>query len=157
MGTRGPDKNESAQIGADSKVQIDSPKKPYFKDKTFLVTGGTGFLGSHLIPLLLEDGAKVRVLGRGSEPRDIPRLGVEYVEGSILDQKILAKILFEAQQEYFIYLVVSFTVVITRKSYMISMSWEQSKPWKSQQRTNYVSCMRLRQELLAVSGEQHPG
>lgn len=35
-----------------------------FKDKLFLVTGGSGFLGKPLVARLLADGAKVRVLAR---------------------------------------------------------------------------------------------
>lgn len=51
--------------------------------KLFLCTGGTGFLGLHLIPLLLASKAKVRVLSR-SPPGDGEFIeGVEYVSGSI--------------------------------------------------------------------------
>jgi len=39
-------------------------KKYNFKDKLFLVTGGSGFLGNPLVKRLLNDGAKVRVLSR---------------------------------------------------------------------------------------------
>jgi nucleoside-diphosphate-sugar epimerase len=41
---------------------------------------------------LVEDGAKVRVLARGTESNELNRLGVEYIEGSILDQRIVAKV-----------------------------------------------------------------
>ncbi|MFG2244706.1 SDR family oxidoreductase [Spirillospora sp. NPDC048823] len=46
-----------------------------------LVTGGTGTLGRHVVPLLREAGRDVRVLSRrGREPAD----GVEYVTGDLL-------------------------------------------------------------------------
>jgi uncharacterized protein YbjT (DUF2867 family) len=47
-----------------------------------LVTGGTGTLGSHVVPLLRDAGYEVRLLSRRSrEPTD----GVEYVTGDLLD------------------------------------------------------------------------
>ena len=39
-------------------------RKYNFTNKTFLVTGGSGFLGKPLVKRLLNDGAKVRVLSR---------------------------------------------------------------------------------------------
>jgi len=48
---------------------------------SILLTGGTGTLGRHVIPLLLDAGCKVRVLSRRShEPRD----GLEFVTGDLL-------------------------------------------------------------------------
>ncbi len=48
-----------------------------------LVTGGTGFLGSTLVPLLVEAGHRVRLLQRSGAP-GAEALGVEVVRGSVL-------------------------------------------------------------------------
>ncbi|MYG74050.1 MAG: NAD-dependent epimerase/dehydratase family protein [Acidobacteria bacterium] len=48
-----------------------------------LVTGATGFLGSHLVPLLLEDSEPVRVLARQPAP-DLAARGVEVVVGDVV-------------------------------------------------------------------------
>jgi len=51
-----------------------------------LVTGGAGFIGSHLVQLLVSSGASVRVLERpGVSVDHLPR-GVEIVSGDIRDR-----------------------------------------------------------------------
>lgn len=54
---------------------------------TFLVTGGAGFIGSHLCEALLRDGHAVRVLDDLStgKPENLPP-GVELIEGDIADR-----------------------------------------------------------------------
>jgi dihydroflavonol-4-reductase len=49
---------------------------------TVLVTGGTGFLGEHLVRRLIEGGAAVRVLARRATP-ELQGLGVTLVRGDL--------------------------------------------------------------------------
>ncbi len=51
-----------------------------------LVTGATGFLGGHLVPLLLERDADVRAFVRpGTEDAELRLLGVEIARGELFD------------------------------------------------------------------------
>ncbi|MGH7361859.1 MAG: hopanoid-associated sugar epimerase, partial [Candidatus Methylomirabilales bacterium] len=53
---------------------------------TALVTGGTGFVGAHLVRALLQEGEAVRCLVRpGSDRRNLAGLPVEVAEGDITD------------------------------------------------------------------------
>jgi len=59
--------------------------------KTYLVTGGCGFIGVNLIPRLIEQGARVRVLDNLSLGRreDVEPLGVDLQIGDIRDRSAL--------------------------------------------------------------------
>src|SRR5208282_3674123 len=64
-----------------------------FENESVLITGGAGFIGSHLATALNELGAKVTVLddlSGGGNPAALPG-GVQFVKGSILDQPLLQK------------------------------------------------------------------
>jgi dihydroflavonol-4-reductase len=50
-----------------------------------LVTGGTGFLGGALVPLLAGDGHRLRLLQRGPAP-EAERLGAEVIQASLDDE-----------------------------------------------------------------------
>jgi UDP-glucose 4-epimerase len=61
-----------------------------------LVTGGAGFIGSHIAETLAQKGAQVTVLddlstGREANLEPLRELGVDFVCGSILDEELLAK------------------------------------------------------------------
>lgn len=54
--------------------------------QTVLITGATGFVGSHLVERLLADGARVRVLVRAaSKANRLAERGAEIVEGDLTD------------------------------------------------------------------------
>jgi len=64
--------------------------------RTFLVTGGAGFIGSHIAAALVERGDRVRVLDNLSTGfrSNLQGLGdgVEFVEGDLIDAPLVAKV-----------------------------------------------------------------
>ena len=63
-----------------------------------LVTGGTGFIGQHLVSALAARDRKVRVLDRRPPVCAIP--GVEYISGSVLDSGLVDEALRDADEVY---------------------------------------------------------
>ena len=54
------------------------------------VTGGTGFIGSHLVKRLIRDGASVKALARdSSNVEELMKLGVEIIIGDVMDKTLL--------------------------------------------------------------------
>jgi nucleoside-diphosphate-sugar epimerase len=65
----------------------------FFARQPILVTGGAGFIGSHLAIALQTLGAKITVLDDltgGGDPSSLPP-DIEFVKGSILDQSLLQR------------------------------------------------------------------
>ncbi len=60
--------------------------------KAILVTGGAGFIGSHLCDALLREGHQVRVLDDLSVGRleNVPK-GCEFIRGNILDESVVTQ------------------------------------------------------------------
>lgn len=55
-----------------------------------LVTGGTGFLGTHIVRQLIKDGYEVRILARpGSNRSNLAGIDAEIAEGDLLDKPSL--------------------------------------------------------------------
>jgi len=65
---------------------------------TALVTGGTGFIGQHLVSALVARHRKVRVLDR--RPPVCAISGVDYVSGSVLDADLVDETLRDAEEVY---------------------------------------------------------
>lgn len=80
-----------------------------------LVTGGTGFLGMHLVPRLLALGHHVRVLGRSPPPPELAP--AEYVQGDLLDSAAVARALVGVDAVYHLAGRVSFRPGEARKMF----------------------------------------
>jgi len=61
----------------------------YRKSRTLAVTGGTGFVGQHLLRIALESGYDVRALTRGWKP---PEDAIAWVDGALDRSESLAKL-----------------------------------------------------------------
>jgi dihydroflavonol-4-reductase len=79
-----------------------------------LVTGGSGFLGAHLVPLLAQQGHSVRVLGRRPLP---PSLPAEWLQGDLLERDSVRAAIASVDAIYHLAGLVSFKPVDARRMY----------------------------------------
>ncbi|MDP7560693.1 MAG: NAD-dependent epimerase/dehydratase family protein, partial [Planctomycetota bacterium] len=65
----------------------------FFAGHQVLVSGGGGFVGSHVVEQLLELGASVRVLSRSSQSPFLShsRTGIDFVQGDLMDEESARK------------------------------------------------------------------
>jgi dihydroflavonol-4-reductase len=81
-----------------------------------LVTGGTGFLGMHLVPKLLEAGHEVRLIGR-TKPTAAGLAKAEFVQGDLKDREAVRRSLQGVEAVYHLAGLVSFQDKDARRMY----------------------------------------
>ena len=81
-----------------------------------LVTGGPGFLGTHLVPRLVAAGHEVRIIGR-SKPAGPGLEKAEYVQGDLKNREVVRRALEGVQAVYHLAGLVSFQDKDARRMY----------------------------------------
>ncbi|HEX8706515.1 MAG TPA: NAD-dependent epimerase/dehydratase family protein [Myxococcaceae bacterium] len=81
-----------------------------------LVTGGTGFLGTHLVPRLLEAGHEVRLVGR-TKPSTPGLAKAEFVQGDLKNRETVRRSLEGVEAVYHLAGLVSFQDKDARRMY----------------------------------------
>lgn len=96
------------------------PDARFWRDRRVAVTGGTGFLGSHLVAALTRLGARVTVLRRDRPPMspiaDAWRHSVGYVDGRVEDEPLMERLLGEYEIQTVFHLAAQSQVGVANRS-----------------------------------------
>jgi len=106
----------------------------FWRDRSVLVTGGTGFLGSWLVPRLTDAGANVVCLVRDWVPQsELVRSGsiekVNVVRGDICDQSLVERTLGEYEVEVVFHLAAQTIVGIANRNPLSTFSTNIGGTW----------------------------
>ncbi len=122
-----------------------------------LVTGGAGFIGSHVVRELLKQGREVRVLAmKGENTKNIDGLDVEKVEGDVLDADSVKKALKGCNRLFHLAAIYALWLPNRRKMYDVNVTGSQNILWAAYkqgvERVVYTSSI----AALGVSGDGKP-
>ena len=111
----------------------DEPADRLWVDRPVLVTGGTGFVGSHLCAQLVQAGAIVSVLRRDVEPvTSVQRPWVDrvrWVDGDITDQALLERALGEHEVATVFHLAAQTQVGVANRNPVSTFSSNIAGTW----------------------------
>ena len=90
-----------------------------------LLTGATGFIGSHLARLLVQRGDELRVLVRKRSRRRVPaELEVEQVEGDVLDRRAVRRAMRGIER---VFHVAGTTSLVQSRAYVLALNVEGTR------------------------------
>jgi UDP-glucose 4-epimerase len=83
-----------------------------YQNKSAIVTGGAGFVGSHLVDALLELGAQVTVIDnlQAGKWTNVPQDKAKIVDGDVRDYDLLRKVIEETQPAFVFHLAANANV-----------------------------------------------
>jgi dihydroflavonol-4-reductase len=121
-----------------------------------LVTGGTGFLGTHLVPKLLEAGHEVRLIGR-TRPSAPGLERAEFIQGDLKNRQTVKRALEGVEAVYHLAGLVSFQDKDARRMYELHV--DATRELLSDVREAGVKRFILASTsgTIAVSKEEHLG